>query len=209
MVEVEMPDTVENTGGAFLKEKGVYHVAVIEVTETPTKKNGELIGDAAFGVEVEVLAGPQAKKQKDVIFFNPDPSKPKDSTGYQLSLRKIRRFLEATCVVAERVPGGNTYTVDPTKAMGRQLIMEFDNDSREGKEKNLQLAWANIWHVDDPDTAAKCERSQEHLKLLPASLRRDPKSFEKPKAASGSNGNGSAGQQSQQKQTADVDLDAL
>lgn len=213
-IEVEMPDTMDG-GGTFLKEKGVYHLAVLDVSETPQKRDGSLIQNAEFGVDLEVLAGPQAKKQKDIVFFKTDPSKPKTgegSGGNQLALRKIRAFLESTGVVAERVPGGNTYTCDPTKAKGRQLIAEFEFDSREGKEKNLQLAWANIWHIDDP-SAPQCERNQEAIKLLPASLRRKPESFKAEKAASGakssgSNGNGqqSSGGQQQQKQSV---VDAL
>lgn len=190
-IEVEMPDSVE-TGGAFLQAAGVFHVNVLEVTENPTKRDGALIPNAAFGVDLSVVAGPHAGKQKDVVFFNPDTSKPKDSPGYQMSLRKIRRFLEATSVVAERVAGGSSYSVDPTKAKGRQLIVEFQHDDREGKEKNLQLAYANIWHIDDP-SAPQCERNQEAIKLLPASLRRKPESFKKESASGGSSGgNGAA-----------------
>lgn len=189
-IQFEAPDSYDS-GGAFLNAEGVFHLAVLDVTETPTKRDGSLIANAAFGVDLEVLAGPHAKKQKDIVFFNPDASKPRESAGYQLSLRKVGRFLEATGVVAERVPGGQTYTVDPTKAKGRQLIARFAFDEREGKEKNLQLAFADIWHIDDP-AAPQCERNQDAIKLLPKSLRRDPASFAKPARGSDGSGNGAA-----------------
>lgn len=202
-ITVAMPDTVDTSASNFLSEPGVYHVAVLEAMEAPTKRDGGLIQNAAFGVDLEVLAGPQAKKQKDVVFFNADTDKPKDDKGYQMDLRKIRRFFEAVGVAPERTPGGTEYTVDVEKARGRQLIIQFEKDTRAGKEKNLQVYYANIWHVDDPDPAAKCERNQDALKLLPAALRRKPESF-KPATTNGngngqSNGNGSANkQQSQQ-----------
>jgi len=191
-MELEMPDSVDTTGGAFLETPGVYHCAVLDASESPQKRDGSLISNAQFGVELEILAGPQAKRQKNVVFFKPDPSKPKEDKGYQMDLRKPRRFLEAVSVAAERVPGGNTYTVDLSKAKGRQLIIEFQFSTQVGKETQLQLHYANIWHVDDP-SAPQCERNQAALNLLPKSLRRDPASFRKPEAKAAANsGNGSA-----------------
>jgi len=204
-----MPDTVDGSAGNFLSEPGVYHVAVLEATETPTKRDGNPIQNAAFGVDLEILAGPQAKKQKDVVFFNADTDKPKDDKGYQMDLRKIRRFFEAVCVAPERQPGGTEYTVDVEKARGRQLIIQFERSTQAGKEKNLQVHYANIWHVDDPDPAAKCERNQDALKLLPAALRRKPESFKPAEKNTNGNGNGSAGksQQSAAPASTGVDLD--
>jgi hypothetical protein len=189
-VTMEMPESTE-TGGAFLDKAGVFHLSVLDVSESPTKENGELIPNAAFSVEVDVLAGPSKGKQKRVVFFNPDPSK-KGTKGYEMELRKQRRFCEAVSVAPEKTPGGSTYTVDMMKAKARQLIMEFQFDTREGKEKNLQLHFANIWHIDDPDESAKCERNQQAIALLPKGVRRDPKTFAKPDAKSSNNGNGSA-----------------
>jgi len=208
-VELEMPESIENAN--FLEAEGTFHCAVLSASENPTKQDGSLISNAAFSAELEVLAGPHKGKAKSVTFFNPKPEK-KGSDGYEMDLRKQRRFLEAVMVAPERVPGGKSYTVDVMQSVGRQLIITFANNTYDGKTK-LQLNYADIWHIDDP-SAKPCERDQGAIKLLPAALRRKPESFVKADAgkpassAAGSatkpNGSSSSASSQSQQQSAPV-----
>lgn len=193
-VTLEMPDSVDSGSSNAITDPGVYQVTVLEVSETPTKESdGSLIPNAAFSADIAVVpgVGPMSGRQKKIVFFNPDPAKGKESNAYQIELRKQRRFLEACNVVAERVAGGSTYSVDVTKAKGQTLVMEFSKDER--NPKYIQLHYANIYHIDDPDPAAKCERNPELLKIIPPKFRRDPKSFEKDKAKASGNGAANGG----------------
>lgn len=207
-IEMEMPESFD-TGGAFLHEPGTYHLAVIEVDEAPTSRNGGALD--GFRVDVEVLAGPQAKKQAELMFFAP---KPTDKNGGEMAKKKQGRFVVATGVAPAAKPGEKV-TVELQLAKGRQLIATLSQreSQTDPTKKFIDLNFADIWHVDDP-SAPQCERNQAALGLLPKSLRRDPASFKQnASGTAGSNGNGSSkagGQQqtSQQTQLAGtVDLD--
>lgn len=214
--EMEMPGSFD-TGGAFLSEPGTYHLAVMDVNEQPTSRDGKLLD--GFRVEAEVLGGPQAKKQVELMFFNP---KLTDKNNGEMAKKKQGRFVLATGVIQAAKPGEKV-TVDLQLAKGRQFIATLALDDRgdDNAKKFLQLHFADIWHVDDP-TAAKCEFNQAAIKLIPANLRRSPESFAKPDAKSkaggsaggngSANGNGSAsGGQGQQQPVAAgaVDLNDL
>lgn len=183
-ITLEMPDSVEGKSGNDISEPGVFQLSVMDVSESPTKDDGSLIPNAAFSADVAIVPGVNgAGKQKKIVFFNPDPSKGRESRAYQLELEKQRRFLEACNVVAERVEGGKEYTADVTKAKGQVCIMEFAIDTSEkNKGKGyIQLHFASIYHIDDPNPRAQCERNPDVLKLVHKQFRRDPKSFEKVK----------------------------
>src|SRR4051812_12309450 len=97
--EVEMPESLD-TGGAFLKEPGTYHLAVIDVNEQPTTQGGQLID--GFKVDFEVLAGPQAKKQAEVTFWNP---KLTDKNAGEMAKKKQGRFVMAASLIQAAKPG--------------------------------------------------------------------------------------------------------
>lgn len=182
--EMEMPESPD-IGGSFLQEPGTYHLAVLNVDEQPTSKSGQLID--GFRVDLEVLAGPQAKKQAEVTFWNP---KLTDKNNGEMAKKKQYRFAFATGLLDGFKPGAKV-SIDLQKAKGRQLIAtlaqrESQNDP---SKKFIDLNFADIWHVDDP-AAPNCERNQDALKLLPKQLRRDPASFKPASAAPAANGNG-------------------
>ena len=184
-MDMEMPDSFE-TGGAFLNEPGTFHLAVMEVNEEPTAKNGNLLD--GFRVDVEVLAGTHAKKQAELMFFAP---KPTDKNNGEMAKKKQARFALATGVIKAAKPGEKV-TVDLQQAKGRQLVATLSQreSQTDSTKKFIDLNFADIWHVDDP-AAPQCERNQDALKLLPASLRRKPESFADSKAKAAANGNGS------------------
>lgn len=182
-MEMEMPDSFE-TGGAYLQEPGTFHLAVTDIEEHPTSRNGTLID--GFRAEVEVLGGPQSRRQAELMFFSP---KPTDKNNGEMAKKKQARFALATGIIPAAKPGEKV-TVDLAKAKGRQLIatLAHRESQTDSTKKFIDLNFADIWHVDDP-SAPKCELSQEALSLLPKSLRRPPESFVKPAAG----GNGSSG----------------
>lgn len=169
----------------FLEKPGVYHMSVVHAVENATFRGGDKKGQFRGGFEIEfvVLAGPEAKKSTRVFFRNPDLSH-SDQGAF---CRKVQtRALEAIAVLGPQFRGKQvTVTLEggdgqPCPIAGRQAIVKLEQGKdREGKAtKFLDLAGANIWHVDDPE-AEQCERNQDALKLLPASLRRSPESFKK------------------------------
>lgn len=208
--EMEMPQSID-TGGAFLQasdlhnDRETFHLAVMEVDEQPTAKDGKLLD--GFRVEVELLAGPHAKKQAELMFFAP---KLTDKNGGEMAKKKQARFVLATGVLSE-AKAGEKVTVDLQKAKARQFIATLaKRDSQSDPNKKfIDLNFADIWHVDDP-AAPQCERNQQALGLIPKTLRKSPESFSKPDAkaksssgtGAGNTGNGSAtgGQGQQQKE---------
>ena len=131
-----------------------------------------------FRVDFAVLDGTvagQKDKQFDIMFFKP---KLTDKNGGEFAKRKQARFAIATGILPRSEPGKRV-TVDLQKANGRQLVVELEHqkDQQTGQPtKFVQLAWANIHHVDDP-AVAKVPKDATALALLPAELRKNPQDF--------------------------------
>ena len=176
--ELECPEDIDGQSN-FLTEPGTYHAVVIAVDEAPTSKAGVLL--EGFRVEFAVLDGTvagQKGKQFDIMFFKP---KLTDKNGGEFAKRKQARFAIATGILPRAEPGKRV-TVDLQQANGLQLVVELEHqkDMTTGEPtKFLQLAWANIYHVDDPAvakvpkdaTALSCYRTSygRSQPILPAS----------------------------------------
>jgi len=173
--ELECPEDIDGQSN-FLTEPGTYHAVVIAVDEAPTSKAGVLL--EGFRVEFAVLDGTvagQKDKQFDIMFFKP---KLTDKNGGEFAKRKQARFAIATGILPRAEPGKRV-TVDLQQANGRQLVVELEHqkDMTTGEPtKFLQLAWANIYHVDDP-AVAKVPKDATALSLLPDELRKKPADF--------------------------------
>jgi len=173
--ELECPEDIDGQSN-FLTEPGTYHAVVIAVDEAPTSKAGVLL--EGFRVEFAVLDGTvagQKDKQFDIMFFKP---KLTDKNGGEFAKRKQARFAIATGILPRAEPGKRV-TVDLQQANGRQLVVELEHqkDMTTGEPtKFLQLAWANIYHVDDP-AVAKVQKDATALSLLPDELRKKPADF--------------------------------
>lgn len=181
-------ETSESTemGAKFLEEEGTYHVMVIHTDEAPTIRSGNRKGEYldGFEVEVEVIAGDQAKKTHRLMFNNPNLS---HKDGGDFARRLQTRFLEVVGLI-DPTQKGKRVSVELKTAETRQFIAAFKNREKDGKTY-LQLDGGKFWHIDDP-SADKCERDQLAIDKLAGAYRRDPKSFETAKPAT--NGNGSA-----------------
>lgn len=139
--------------------------------EQPTKNSdGSMLNGCE--VTVEILAGPHAKKQCDLMLWNP---KPTDKNGGELAKRRYARFFDAVGILPQNVQKGQKVQVDPQKSIGRQFIATLEPDDNGFPQFNF----ADIWHVDDP-AAPKCELNQDALSpTLYGKFRRKPESFSK------------------------------
>lgn len=156
-----------NTGG-FLSEPGTYHLCVTDATENPTNKSGGLIDNAAFRVSCEVLSGTvagQEHKTIDILFFHP---KATDKNEGAFARKKIDRFLLAVSLVGDD-DKDKDIDIDITKCVGRQFVAKLEQD--EENAKFLRVAFADIYHVDDPAVKA-VPKNEDALKLMPAALRK-------------------------------------
>jgi hypothetical protein len=188
--DMDMPDDFEG-GGNFLQEPGTYHLLVLRVDEAPTNNKGDLLD--GFRVDCAVLDGTtpgQKDRQTDIMFFRPKLS---DKNGGEFAKRKQARFAIATGILGQATPGQRV-TVDLQRAAGMQFVAELeheiDKDTKQPK-KFLQLAWANIWHVDDP-AVSQVPKDAAALELLPAAMRRSAESFAKKDKPSGGAGSTAA-----------------
>lgn len=193
--EIEMPESTDR-GGSFLDQAGTYHFSVTAVDEQPTGNDGKLID--GFRVSCAVLAGTtpcQEKKEVDITFFNP---KMQDKNNGEFSKRKQARFVLAVGLLDGPRKGGERVTIDLQQAIGRQFIATMEERTftkRDGSQgKSIDLHFADLWHVDDPEAAAY-PKNEAALKLLPASLRKKPEQFPShaKSNSAATNGNGSAG----------------
>jgi hypothetical protein len=179
---MDMPDKMEGDNN-FLAEPGTYHFAVLAVDERPTNRDGKPLD--GFKAHVCVLDGTtagQAKKEMELMFFAP---KLTDKNNGEFSKRKMARFAMACGILPQAAPGQRV-TVDLQQAAGRQFVAEVERQTNQDGTvgKFLQLAWANIYHVDDP-TVASVPKDAAALGLLPATLRKQQKDFEKAGSAAG------------------------
>lgn len=156
-----------SSGESFLSAPGRYHVVVQDLSEPATKKDGTIIQGTIFGCTFAVAAGTvagQEDKTVNISFFAPS-LQAKD--GGKMNRKKVDRFLIAVGLMdPNEVNVKKRFNLE--EAIGRQLCIEFEPD-KEGKY--LQLKFANLYHVDDPE-AKDIPKSHEFLNMIPGHLRR-------------------------------------
>ena len=153
-----------SSGETFLTQPGRYHCVVADLSEPATKRDGTIIQGTLFGVTFAVAGGPQDSKTVNVSFFGPSLQS-KDNGA--MARKKVDRFLFAAGLV-DTSELGKAKKINLEDAIGRQVCVEFELD-KDGKY--LQLKYANIYHVDDPE-ASDIQKSNEFLNMIPADLRR-------------------------------------
>lgn len=170
-------DTTEEVGGSasdlYLQQPGTYHCVITGVQEGRGPKGNPING---FMVELSVLDGTvegQKEKQHNLLLFSPDLSK--SASSQEWSKKKQTAFVVAAGLLdLSRL--GQRVEIDLQQAVGRQIVLTFQENEHEGR-KNLELAYANIYHVDDP-RAIKFPRDKESLALVPKSLRKPAEYFD-------------------------------
>ncbi len=179
--EMDAPDQeTMNKGGTYLATPGMYHFKIDHVDDKPTDRSGQLV--EGFKVELSVLDGPrdgngkclEESKKIDIIFFNP---KINSRDNGEFARRKQAAFLLATGLI-DPTKLGQRVSVHLADAINRQVVAELERgkDEAGNPKKFLELAFTNIYHVDNPK-AASCPKNAKALGLLPKELRRDAASF--------------------------------
>lgn len=153
-----------SAGGKYLKTEGWFHLCVTDATDTVTKADGSLVAGAMFQVSCTVCEGtaPACRdKLTDLTFFHPKPDKP------EFGMKKIDRALIALNVLKPEEKS-KELSFEPSDLIGQQFIAHLELDQN---GKYLQLAFADIFHVDDAEVA-QFPRDEQMLSILPAECRR-------------------------------------
>lgn len=188
-VDFDMPDTIETGGDANrLKKEGSFHFAIDNLDTEPVSEEGKALD--GWRVSMQVLDGTvrengvctEKKKTIDILLFNP---KLNGKDGGKWARLKQARLLVAAGLVEPNATGKGV-SFDPEKAGGCQICAKLqlkqEQDGSQGKF--LEFAYADIFHVDDPD-AKDIPKDAAALKLLPKTLRRTAESFAKAKDTNG------------------------
>lgn len=166
-------DEIENTGGGnYLREPGTYHLCITEIKD-------EAIGQSSgLKVTAEVMAGTvpdQKGKTVTLTFWHPKLNS-KDQGAFSRK-RQARLLVAANVLKQEQL--GQRVSIDLNKAVGQQVIATLDYDSKDEEKKYLELNYADIFHIDDPD-AAKFPRDDAAIAMIPKANRLDASAFAKP-----------------------------
>lgn len=190
--------------GNAITKPGTYHCDVANGRDGESTNGKSINGCSAV---LTALAGTEADQvghEFHLHLFDPDLSKSdkaqemasKKQTAYGVAINQI-----------EPSKLGQALDVDfGAGADGQQIIITLTENEYDGKV-NLQVHFANIYHVDDP-RAEKFPKNQEALGYIDASNRKTAEYFTPLTAKKGSNGsaNGSDGSASNlsQEQLADL-----
>lgn len=207
--EFDAPESLPTGGGNWLDKPGTYHLVVTAVDEEPISRKKELI--SGFKVDFQALEGTvrdadgkftEEDKTTDIVFFNP---KITDKNEGLFARQKQAAFFVATGLMTEDQLGKSGIKIDLKQAVGRHVIATMEEETSGQGKKFIRLAYADIFHIDDP-RAANFPKNEKAMSLIPSAHRRDPKSF------TIGDGNGDQAKQSKPKdppKTNGVDLDDL
>ena len=174
--ELDVPEEFSE-GGNFLQEPGTYHVNVLASLEGqsfPTRNNPDGKPIDGFAVKLGVLAGTvegQVDKLTTINFFNGNLQH-KDQGKF--ARQKITFFAYANDLLDPNADQkGKRVSIDITKSNGRQFIIRLEKT----KDGYLEIAFSDIWHVDDP-RAKEFPKNEQALAMIPKELRHDAKYFD-------------------------------
>lgn len=181
------------SGSSWLDVPGRFHAMILNVDGAPKKQSDNTPIDA-IKVTFSVCApAEQQGRQHDLYLYHPDPTKSEKAYGW--AQRKQTAFVIAAGLATEAQLGAEV-DVNLQSAAGRHFFIELASEEDQQGKPRLQLAYANIFHVDDPEVADATlwPRNAAAIAKLPAAARRDPSNFAKRerRAAGGTGGSGNA-----------------
>lgn len=154
-------------GGGGFKIPGRYHLIVDYAEENPTDRNHQPRPDVMYEVGFKIVgaANPDhvGKKIDQISFFAP---KGTEKDGGVFIRKKSDRFLLAVNLLKPD-DVGKKVSINVAQAAGQQLCAEFELSAK----GYMQIAFANIYHVDDPE-AADIPKNEKLLELIDPSCRR-------------------------------------
>lgn len=160
-----------STGGQFCKAPGIYHLIIEDVKHPATKSDGSLISNGEFSLAMRIFNGTtpgQENKTVDETYFYPK-AEATDKARAMNQKKKDRLFLATSLISPEHA--GKSVAFELADMKGRQMVAKFELSD---DQKYLNFAYADIWHVDDPEVKDVVANpiSQEALKHYPAQYRR-------------------------------------
>jgi len=163
-------------GGNYLNQPGTYHMVILNVLDGLSTKDKPIDG---FTVCCDVLAGTTEKchgKKLDSTFFPPNPQTSDEAQA--ISRKRNTAFFVATDILDPNKMGQRV-SIDPADAIGRQFIVKLGWAQEKNtagdwvdSTKFLQVDYANVWHVDDPD-CKDVPKNAEALALIEKQFRHD------------------------------------
>jgi hypothetical protein len=163
-------ETTEDVGGAsdqYLSEPGTYHCVITSMAEGEGPKGSPIDGFTVGLAVLDGTVGGQKDKQTNLCLFSPDRSK--DNKSQEWARKKQTAFVIAAGLL-NLSDLGKKVNIDLNEAVGRQIVLTFENNEYNGQTQ-LRLAWANIYHVDDP-RVAKIPKDKEALGIIQSGQRR-------------------------------------
>lgn len=209
-INFDAPESIPTGGGNWIDKPGTYHLMITAFDEEPVTKDKKLVD--GFKIDFQALEGtvrdPDGKfSEKDktigMTFYNP---KITDKNEGLFARQKQAAFFIASGLMTEEHLGKQGIAINLKDAVGRNVVATLEEQEGTDGKKYVRLAYADIFHIDDP-RAAKFPKNEKVLALIPTAHRRDPKSFKigdddtpkNPPKSNGSNGSSPGG----------VDLDNL
>ncbi len=162
-----------NSGGTFLQEPGKYHFSILHAEENPTR-NEKLVKGFMFELAVQAPANMQGMTFR-AYFTNGDPAH-KDGGAFALS-KQVAALIAANVVTPSDLGKANV-EINAGDAKDHQVVAELSlgkPSERDGK-RYLDVAYANIFHVDDPRAKAY-PKDANALEWIPKACRRDEAFF--------------------------------
>lgn len=162
--ETSSQEEMQHSGGTYLSTPGKYHATITQVRENAGPKGEPIEG---FSFELSILAGTQPGQEEKLInltLWNPKLNGSEKSQA--MDRKKQTAFAIAANLIDPNKLGGKV-SCDLNQAVGAQIIVDLVPQEKDGEksDKFLQLNYANIYHVDDPE-AASVPRSAEAIALI-------------------------------------------
>lgn len=169
--DLETPDTYESES-PYLKEPGTYHVQVLDIQEGVSQRGDVIDG---FSVTFGVLGGANHGKTSPQKILNAKDTA--SDNAKRISKQKQVNFAIAANLFDPNAVGTNKkVSIELSSALHQQMVVRFsENEGTDGKTY-LQIDYAAIFHVDDPDVAS-VQKSSEHLSVLPSQCRKSADFF--------------------------------
>lgn len=159
-------------------QPGCYHMVISAVHRPARNAEGMPIENALASVSC-VVAAPLEHKDKlfDLTLWYP---KMDAKDGGAFGQKKNDRFLAAIGAITPEMIKSKI-RINWAGLAGRQFLVKLEATEREiqkGKNRGqkrafLDVAFAEFYHVDDPEAGTDYPRNEQALKMLPKSLRRD------------------------------------
>lgn len=169
--EMDTAEDMETGGGEYMDAPGRYHFAVNGVFPDKMPNSDDLLKNGGFSIEFVCLAGtdPSQVQKKTNIIFNNGHDSHKD--GGKMCRQKQTAFCIAANLLTPSDLGKKGVKIELEKALGAQMVVEMElGDERPNGKRYLELAYSNIYHVDDP-RAKDVPKDEAMLKAIPDAYR--------------------------------------